>query len=29
LLHERHTELPAPYGEQITRSVMAEARWKF
>jgi len=29
LLHERHTELPAPFGEQITRSVMAEARWKF
>jgi iron complex outermembrane receptor protein len=29
LLHERHTELPSPFGEQITRSVMAEARWKF
>jgi len=29
LLHERHTELPAPAGEQITRSVIAEARFKF
>ena len=29
LLHPRHTEFPAPNGEQITRSAMAEARWKF
>jgi iron complex outermembrane receptor protein len=29
LLHARHFELPAPDGEQITRSVIAEARFKF
>jgi iron complex outermembrane receptor protein len=29
LLHERHTEFPAPAGEQITRSVIAEGRWRF
>jgi iron complex outermembrane receptor protein len=30
LLHARHTELPPPAGgEQITRSVLAEARWRF
>jgi iron complex outermembrane receptor protein len=29
LLHARHTELPAPNGEQITRSGFAEVRWKF
>jgi len=29
LLHARHTELPAPNGEQITRSAIAEARWRF
>ncbi len=29
LLHERHTEFPAPNGEQITRSVIAEARVRF
>jgi iron complex outermembrane receptor protein len=29
LLHARHFELPAPAGEQITRSVIAEARVKF
>jgi len=28
LLHERHYELPVPFGEQITRSVMAEVRWR-
>jgi iron complex outermembrane receptor protein len=29
LLHARNTEFPAPSGEQITRSVIAEARIKF
>jgi iron complex outermembrane receptor protein len=29
LLHARHFELPAPSGEQITRSVIAEARLRF
>jgi iron complex outermembrane receptor protein len=29
LLHERHWEFPAPSGEQITRNVIAEARFKF
>ncbi|HXJ37892.1 MAG TPA: TonB-dependent receptor [Bryobacteraceae bacterium] len=29
LLHSRHTEFPAPTGEEITRSVIAEARLKF
>jgi iron complex outermembrane receptor protein len=29
LLHARHTELPAPDGAQITRSAMAELRWRF
>jgi iron complex outermembrane receptor protein len=29
LLHARHTEFPAPAGEQITRSIVAEARLKF
>jgi hypothetical protein len=29
LLHARHVELPAPGGEQITRSVFAELRWQF
>ncbi len=29
LLHERHYEFPTPYGEQVTRSVIAEARLKF
>jgi iron complex outermembrane recepter protein len=29
LLHARHTEFPAPTGAQITRSVIAEARFKF
>jgi iron complex outermembrane receptor protein len=29
LLHARHTEFPAPNGEQITRSVIAEARLRF
>ncbi len=29
LLHSRHVEFPQPYGEQITRSVLAEARWRF
>jgi iron complex outermembrane receptor protein len=29
LLHERHWEFPAPSGEQITRAVIAEARFKF
>jgi iron complex outermembrane receptor protein len=29
LLHERHFELPAGAGEQILRSVIAEARFKF
>ncbi len=29
LLHPRHSEFPPPTGEQITRSVIAEARIKF
>jgi hypothetical protein len=29
LLHARHWELPAPSGEQITRSIIAEARFEF
>jgi iron complex outermembrane receptor protein len=29
LLHARHTELPAPAGEQIIRSIIAEARVRF
>jgi iron complex outermembrane recepter protein len=29
LLHARHTEFPAPNGEQIARSVIAEARLRF
>ena len=29
LLHARHAEFAAPSGEFITRSVMAEARWRF
>jgi iron complex outermembrane recepter protein len=29
LLHARHMEFPAPAGEQITRSVLAEARIRF
>jgi iron complex outermembrane recepter protein len=29
LLHAQHAEFPAPTGEQITRSVIAEARVKF
>ena len=29
LLHARHTELTPPFGEEITRSAIAEARWKF
>ena len=29
LLHARHTEFPPPTGEQITRSALAEVRWKF
>ena len=29
LLHSRHNEFPPPYGEQITRSVLAEARLRF
>jgi iron complex outermembrane receptor protein len=29
LLHARLNEFAVPYGEYITRSVMAEARWKF
>ena len=29
LLHARHTEFPPPDGEQITRSAIAEVRWKF
>lgn len=29
LLHARHYESPPPYGEQITRSVIAGVRWKF
>jgi iron complex outermembrane recepter protein len=29
LLHARHSEFAAPAGEYITRSVMAEARWRF
>jgi iron complex outermembrane recepter protein len=29
LLHARHIEFPAPAGEQITRSVLAEARCRF
>jgi iron complex outermembrane receptor protein len=29
LLHARHFELPATAGEQITRSIIAEARFKF
>jgi len=29
LLHAQHTELPAPNGEQITRSAAVEARWRF
>jgi iron complex outermembrane recepter protein len=29
LLHARHYEYPVPTGEQIVRSVMAEARWRF
>ena len=29
LLHARHTEFPPPNGEQITRSALAEVRWKF
>jgi iron complex outermembrane receptor protein len=28
LLHARHLEYPAPYGEEIPRSVFAEARWR-
>jgi iron complex outermembrane receptor protein len=29
LLHARHTEFPAPNGQDITRSVFAESRWRF
>jgi iron complex outermembrane recepter protein len=29
LLHARHSEFAAPTGEYITRSVIAEARWRF
>jgi len=29
LLHSRHTELPAPYGEEIARAVMAAAKVHF
>jgi iron complex outermembrane receptor protein len=29
LLHARHQEYAGPAGEEIVRSVMAEARWKF
>jgi iron complex outermembrane receptor protein len=29
LLNSHHTEFPAPTGEQITRSIVAEARLKF
>jgi hypothetical protein len=27
LLNARHLEFPAPYGEEITRSVMVQAQW--
>jgi iron complex outermembrane recepter protein len=27
LLHARHLEFPAPYGEEITRSVLVQAQW--
>jgi iron complex outermembrane recepter protein len=27
LLHARHLEFPAPYGEEITRSVLIQAQW--
>ena len=29
LLHARHQEFPGPDGEVITRSVMAQAQWRF
>jgi iron complex outermembrane receptor protein len=29
LLHAQHLEFPAPNGENITRSVFAETRWRF
>jgi outer membrane cobalamin receptor len=29
LLHARHLEYPAPYGEEVARTVYAEARWTF
>jgi iron complex outermembrane receptor protein len=29
LLHDRHVEYPAPNGEEIRRSVIAELRWRF
>ena len=29
LLHARHYEYAPPDGEQITRSVFAQARWSF
>jgi iron complex outermembrane receptor protein len=29
LLHARHTELPTPYGEQIVRTIMVEAKLNF
>ena len=28
LLHSRHLELPAPYGEEIPRSVMLQLQWR-
>jgi iron complex outermembrane recepter protein len=27
LLHSRHREFPAPYGEEIPRSVMLQLQW--
>jgi iron complex outermembrane receptor protein len=29
LLHSRHTELPTPYGEEIARAFIAEAKLHF
>jgi hypothetical protein len=29
LLNARHLEFPAPYGEEISRSVIAQAQWNY
>jgi len=28
LLHSRHREFPAPYGEEIPRSIMLQLQWR-